>query len=61
MPSLRRAEFPRAVPGDPRRLHEVLTGVDTSQDFAALSAADRTSILEILRDTKPELAAGVAN
>ncbi len=44
-----------------RRLNEVLTGADTSEDFAHLSAADRTAILEILRDTKPDAAAGVAN
>ena len=35
-----------------RRLFEVLTGKDTSKDFAHLSAADRQAILEILRDTK---------
>ena len=44
-----------------RRLNEVLTGADTSEDFAHLSAADRTAILEILRDTKPDAAAGVAH
>ena len=44
-----------------RRLNEVLTGADTSEDFAHLSAADRTAILEILRDTKPDVAAGVAD
>jgi hypothetical protein len=44
-----------------RRLNEVLTGRDTSEDFAQLTAADRTSILEILRDTKPDFATGVAN
>jgi hypothetical protein len=37
-----------------RRLREVLTGEDKSPDFALLSAADRTAILEILRETKPE-------
>jgi hypothetical protein len=36
-----------------RRLHEVLTGKDTSEAFAHLSAADRTAVLEILRDTLP--------
>ena len=35
-----------------RRLREVLTGRDTSPEFAHLSAADRTDILEILHDTK---------
>jgi hypothetical protein len=44
-----------------RRLTEVLSGADTSEDFAHLTAADRTAILEILRDTKPDLAAAVAN
>jgi hypothetical protein len=44
-----------------RRLNEVLTGADTSEDFAHLSAADRSTILDILRATKPDLAAGVAN
>ncbi len=39
-----------------RRLQEILTGQDTSQDFAQLSAADRQAILEILRATKPDLA-----
>lgn len=38
-----------------RRLHEILTGKDTSQDFSRLSAADPKSILEILLDTKPTL------
>jgi hypothetical protein len=38
-----------------RRLWEVLGGQDTSADFAHLSAADRRAILEILRETKPNL------
>jgi hypothetical protein len=38
-----------------RRLWEVLTGKDTSDDFAHLSPADRRAILEILRATKPGL------
>lgn len=38
------------------RLHEILTGRDTSDTYAHLSAADRKAIFEILRDTKPELA-----
>jgi len=37
-----------------RRLREILSGEDKSKDFAYLSAADRTSILEILRATKPD-------
>jgi len=44
-----------------RRLGEVLRGRDTSEDFAHLSAADRAAILEILRATKPDLAADVIN
>jgi hypothetical protein len=39
----------------------VLTGADTSESFQHLSAADRAAILDILRDTKPEALAGVAN
>ncbi|MEK9501236.1 hypothetical protein [Gaopeijia maritima] len=37
------------------RLVEVLTGADTSDDFAHLDEADRAAILAILRDTRPEL------
>lgn len=38
-----------------RKLFEVLTGKDASSRFARLTAADRQAILEILRDTKPDL------
>ena len=38
-----------------RRLWEVLSGQDTSKDFAHLSPEDRIAIREILRDTKPGL------
>ncbi len=38
-----------------RRVWEVLTGKDRSEDFAHLSAGDRKAILAILRDTKPGL------
>lgn len=38
-----------------RRLFAVLTGADTSPEFAHLSAGDRQAILEILRETKPDL------
>ncbi len=38
-----------------KRLWEVLTGKDTSEAFAHLSSADRQAVLEILRDTLPEL------
>jgi hypothetical protein len=55
-----------ALPSDVRsmfyaRLNEVLTGRDTNEGFEHLSAADRTAILEILRDTKPEAISSVAN
>ena len=40
-----------------QRLWEVLTGKDTSKEFAHLSEADRLVVLEILRDTKPDLPA----
>jgi len=48
-----------AMPGElkdyvNRRVREVLTGEDKSADFQHLSAEDRTAILEILRETKPE-------
>jgi hypothetical protein len=33
----------------------VLTGRDTSATFAHLSREDRTAVLEILRDTLPDL------
>ena len=38
-----------------RRLMAVLTGQDQNETFAHLSAEDRANILQILRDTKPEL------
>lgn len=38
-----------------RRLTAILTGADTSRDFSSLRPEDRTAILEILKDTKPEL------
>jgi hypothetical protein len=44
-----------------RRLDEVLSGADTSADFAHLSAADRDSIETILRDTQPDFAASLAD
>lgn len=40
-----------------RRLWEVLTGQDTSKEFAHLSADDRRAVIEILRDTRPDLPA----
>ncbi|HXS78942.1 MAG TPA: hypothetical protein VN818_01610 [Gammaproteobacteria bacterium] len=43
------------------RLNEVLTGADASESFAHLSPADRSAILEILRDTKPDAILGAAN
>lgn len=38
------------------RLTEVLTGADTSEDFAHLSEGDRLAILEILSETHPPFA-----
>lgn len=38
-----------------RRLHEVLTGKDQSEEYARLTAADRQNILEILLETKQDL------
>ena len=40
-----------------RRIYDVLSGKETGARYAKLSAADRTAILEILRDTKPALPA----
>ena len=40
-----------------QRLYDILTGKDQDQKFSNLSAGDRLSILEILRDTKPSLPA----
>jgi hypothetical protein len=39
-----------------RRVYEVLSGKDTSEDFAHLAPADRKAILDILCETKPDLA-----
>jgi hypothetical protein len=44
-----------------RRLNEVLDGTDTSEDFAHLTTEERTAILDILRATKPEFTAAVAD
>lgn len=46
---------PRALDYIYRRLYEVLSGEDQSERFARLSAEDRQAILEILRETKPNL------
>jgi len=40
------------------RLRDILLGRDAGREYAHLSAADRTSILEILRGTMPEFTAG---
>ena len=37
------------------RLEEVLSGKDTSKEFAHLSSADRRALREIVKETKPEL------
>jgi hypothetical protein len=52
------AEAKRAVYA---RINAVLTGADTSADFAALTPADRLGVLEILRATKPDFVAAIAN
>jgi hypothetical protein len=38
-----------------RKLYDVLTGKDSSASFARLSAQDRQNLLEIVKDTKPNL------
>jgi hypothetical protein len=43
-----------------RRLGEILTGEDSSPDFASLTSADRRAILEILVVTKPDFAHALA-
>jgi hypothetical protein len=40
-----------------RRLFDVLTGVDQDTKFARLTPEDRRAVLEIVRDTKPQLPA----
>jgi hypothetical protein len=55
-----------ALPSDVKsafygRLNAVLTGADSSEDFAHLAADERAAILEILRATKPDFAAALAN
>ena len=40
-----------------QRLHDILTGQDPDPQFARLAATDRQAILEILRETKPNLPA----
>ena len=40
-----------------RRLHEILTGKDSSGKFANLTPPVRSAILDILRETKPNLPA----
>jgi hypothetical protein len=55
----------RALPLDARqavydRLREILTGADTSPRYARLSEADRRAVVEILRDTLPDLPSGFA-
>jgi hypothetical protein len=38
-----------------RRLHEILTGRDPKPEFQRMTAEDRRAILEILRETLPDL------
>lgn len=40
-----------------QRLYDILSGKDSDPQFAALGAADRQAVLEILRETKPNLPA----
>lgn len=52
----------RSLPAEVRehffhRLYEILTGRDTKPEFQKIAAADRQAILEILRDTLPDLPA----
>lgn len=44
-----------------RRLNEVLTMKDQSEDFAHLSESDRKAVLDILTETKPDFARFVAS
>jgi len=44
-----------------RRLFEIFSGKDRSEDFAHLSEADRAALLEILSETKPEFATWMKN
>ncbi len=49
-----------AMPADAKRavyarLWEVLSGADTHPRYARLTAEDRRNVLDILRDTKPDL------
>ena len=51
-----------ALPGEvrtyvSRRMGEILSGGPASREFPGLSVADRKAIVEILKDTKPDLAA----
>lgn len=40
-----------------QKLHEILTGKNTEEQFAKITPADRSAILGILRETKPSLPA----
>ncbi len=44
-----------------RQFDEILTGKDTSKKFLHLSASDRAAILEILKETKPNLVSSATN
>ena len=55
--------FPRirALPQEMRnylwhRLEQILTGQDRSGTYATMALQDRLTVLEILRETKPEFA-----
>jgi hypothetical protein len=38
-----------------QKLHDILTGKNTEEQFARLTTEDRSTVLEILRETKPSL------
>jgi hypothetical protein len=42
------------------RLEQILTGREPSEPYASMAESDRTAVLEILRDTKPEFKAWLA-
>jgi len=55
-----------ALPGPAKerayaRIREILSGTDTTEPFARLTAEDRAAILEILRATKADFAAALEN
>ena len=39
------------------RMWQILSGAETNRRYTRLKAADRTAVIEILRETKPDLPA----